>query len=358
MARKVIIESVIGVLLLGFLVTGIFAILAFRQPMANPLSVVVSATPTVNNEINDQAAGGGAPVSTAIPATVVVPAPAVVPTPAAPVTVANICGASGTISVLVIGRDETKWELPYGADAIRLVKVDFDQNKVTAFAYQHDLLLKTPGLVTYNTSQSRLGEAYYVVRGKEGDTREADSKATSAIAQILYDNFGVKADHYITMQENVLTEAVNTIGGVDVDVPAPVYSNREDLVLNLSAGKQTFDGATAQKYVRYLTNANTNDEWGRFSRQGVVLKGLLQRFKDPKVFTKIPDLYTQFQKSVVTDLSPAQIVSLGCMAKDMSFESVKMDTIPLDNITLHSDGMMTINNIDTAIKQIHESLGQ
>jgi LCP family protein required for cell wall assembly len=357
MAKKVIIESIIGIVLLGFLVTGIFAILAFRQPMANPLNVVVAATPTVNSEINSQTASEDALTSTPTAAATAPAAATATAVPTVPVTVANVCGSSGAMSVLVIGRDETQWELPYGADAIRLVKVDFDQKKVTVFAFQHDLLLNTPGLVTYNTSQSRLGAAYYVVRAKEGDMRAADTKASSAIAQILYDNFGVKADRYITMQENVLTDAVNTIGGVEVDVPAAVASDHVDLVLNLNAGKQTFDGATAQKYVRYLTNSNTNDEWGRFSRQGVVVKGLMQRLKDPSVYTKIPELYTQFQKSVVTDLSPAEIVSLGCMARDMTFETVKMDSIPLDLVTLHPDGTMTINNMDAVIKLIHASLG-
>ena len=160
------------------------------------------------------------------------------------------------MTVLMIGRDEHFWTPPYGADAIRMIKVDFGQKTVKIFAFERDLKLPTPSLdKKYNMSVYKLGPAYVLVREKEGQkTPGADIKATNEVAQILYDNFSIAPDHYITLEEGVLAEIVDISGGITVTVPNAI--KYPGLPLYLTAGTQSFDGRTAMLYSRYAKDGD------------------------------------------------------------------------------------------------------
>jgi hypothetical protein len=61
---------------------------------------------------------------------------------------------------------------------------------------------------------------------------------------------------------------------------------------------------------------------------------------DPAVFPKVPDLYTQFSKSNVTDLIPAQIVSLSCVAKGTTFSKILTFEVTKEMVTIKVDAVV------------------
>lgn len=321
MSKKIVLEIVAGLALLCLLVTGIVGVQAYRSPLAQPLSLTLAETAT--------------------------PAPAEAGQPTAPPTVVpaqkSTCGASGSQIVLVIGRDQTFWEPPYGADAIRVVKVDYTNNKVTVFAFPRDLLVKTPSLeATYKITEYRLGELYILVRNAEGNvTPEADEKASAALAQTIYDNFGLAVDQYITVEEGVLPQVIDTVGGIEITVPAAISGNG----LKINAGKQVFDGKTAMLYSRYLKDGlASQDEWGRLDRQALVLKGLATKLFQPKSLFVATDLFDQAKQTIVTDLSVEQIAALACLGKDMSMDNVTSETIERAQVNILADETMVIKD--------------
>ena len=281
--------------------------------------------------------------------------PAVILPSSTPPAITSICGGNGSMLVLILGRDEERWRYPYGVDLIRLIKVNFDQKTIAMYALPRDLLMKTPHLAEYQLTQSNLGPAYYYIRDIEGNDHSADVAATSAIAQIIYDNFGIEADHYMTVEESVLTDAIDTVGGINVVVPAAVNNDEPDLILHLEPGPQTMDGATAQKYVRYLVTDNSlSDEWGRFDRQAIIIKSLVEKLVTPAVFPKVPELFSEFKQKVITDLTPAQILQMACLAKTIPYDQIKADSITRDQVTIVGDSMVL--NDPEAISKIMEEL--
>lgn len=148
MSRKIVLEVVTGLVLLCLLITGIVGVQAYRRPLAEPLSLVLAATAVPATP----EAGQPTPPPTSVPST------------------AKTCGASGSLTVLVIGRDEHYWQPPYGADAVRVVKIDYSNKSVHVFAFPRDLLVQTPSLeAAYNFKEYRLGPLYTFIREKEGN---------------------------------------------------------------------------------------------------------------------------------------------------------------------------------------------
>ncbi len=325
MSKKIVFEIIAGLLLLALLVVGVVGFQFYRAPLAEPLSIVQAAP----------ASGGQAQTT---------------PTAAPAAASQKLCDMSGTMSVLMIGRDDYSWEPPYGADAVRLIKINFDNKTVKVFAFERDLLLATPSLEKpHGLAEYRLGPAYTFVRNKEGKKAPgADIKATNAVAQILYDNFGIAADHYLTIEETVLPEVIDTIDGITVNADEAI----NDGGLNVVVGDQQMDGKTAMLYSRYLKNGlASEDEWGRMQRQASVFKGIAVRLLEPDTFAKIPDLYKQVNKTVVTDLSPQQIQSLACAAKEIPASAVQLKTIESDQVDIEADETMVIKSMD-AVKTL------
>ena len=115
------------------------------------------------------------------------------------------------------------------------------------------------------------------------------------------------------------------------------------------------DGATAQKYVRYLVTDNSlSDEWGRFDRQAIIIKSLVEKLVTPAVFPKVPELFSEFKQKVITDLTPAQILQMACLAKTIPYDQIKADSITRDQVTIVGDSMVL--NDPEAISKIMEEL--
>jgi LCP family protein required for cell wall assembly len=316
MSRKIISQSIIGIFLVGLLGFGIMAGRAYKQPMASPLSVnVQQVTPTV-----------GAPAD-------------------------SNCGLSGSLIIMLLGRDDRVWVYPPGSDTIRYIKVDFSEKKVKAFTFFRDLLLATPSLkATYIFDQNRLGRVYQDVLDKEKGKLDADYLATNADAQTIYDNFALVADHYVTFKESMPWQIIDILGGIEVVLPADFHFE-SDFTLDLKAGKQIFYGDTAQKYMRALHTAVM--EWDRTDRQNIVLQGILKKIKDPTVVAKIPELYKLFLEGMVTDLTPEQILSMACLASQLDWDKdITLDEMAKEEVIIQADDSILIKDLPFMQKKV------
>ncbi len=229
----------------------------------------------------------------------------------------GMCGATGSLTILFTGVDFAGGVWPEGADAVRVVKVSFDRQKVSAVAFPRDLWLPTPGLAAQGMDHQRLGLAYeYTRQHTPGSERQKTIAATVAVGQALYDTFGVEADHYFTMQMANVAEMVDALGGVEVIVPEAFVSDRG---VSYPAGAQTLDGPRALEYVRTF---NPGGDEQRILRQNQFLWGVQKKLLRIGIVTRLPALLKQFERVVVTDLSPAQLLSLACMAEQVPPERI------------------------------------
>lgn len=363
MSRNVIIYgAIIGLLLIGLIAAAVVAVMAFRGASEVTTTTFGTETPSeVTFPTEDELTSStpivmGTPVPLVSPTSLATTAGTgteeIVPTATDTVSSASgeVCGMSGEMFILFIGQDGAKGLPPYGADAIRVVKIDFDMNRAAVFAFQRDLKLPTPNLqISYGISEYYLGSAYHAVYQRVAGQPNPHTTSTSAVAQIIYDNFGVKADHYVTLDENFVAKFIDEIGGIDVDVSEKFVTPN----YTFNPGSQHFNAMQTWEYITY--EVNKQDESKRLSRQDVVFDALWKKILSPSILSSVLDIYNIVSSSVVTDFSVEQITSLTCVFEQMPKDKVTFATFPNSMITQHSDRSMTLNDMNAAKRLVQDT---
>lgn len=264
----------------------------------------------------------------------------------------KVCNESGTRTILWIGDDVNHGVWPNGADLIRLVKVDYSNQKVIVITFPRDLFVKAVGLESQNIVEQRLGLIYFYGKQNAGSTTVADqlSAGSDVLAKTITSDFGVQPNNYLVMDMSLIASLVDSVGGIEVDLPAPVVGNDNT---TFPAGIQTLTGAQVVTFVSFL---KTDDEAPRFERQEIVIKAFLKKALSTDAITKIPDMIKQAGANLKTDLSVDQIINLGCMAQKVSADQIAFYNIEgSDFYTKNSDGEI-VPNTDVVVKFLQEKL--
>lgn len=224
-------------------------------------------------------------------------------------------------------------------------------------ALPRDLLVQTPDLADLNISESALGLAYhYRKEATKGNSRHAVTVATELLAQTIMDNFeypsSTKKYDYITLQLDEVGAMIDAIGGVPVDLPESITTEHG---VTFPAGKQTLDGALSVQYVRARLPGG---EPARLERQNLYLKALQDQVLSIGLLPKVPDLLKQFDKAIVTSLTPKQLQSLACMSEAVSKDQIEFHEIGLTNgLVTAGEGELLVPNVKLIKEALREWLG-
>jgi LCP family protein required for cell wall assembly len=259
-----------------------------------------------------------------------VPGPTLAPTISfATNTPPALCGGPNVMTILAIGSDARSDTYNYGlADVIRVVRVDFITPKVTVLEFPRDLWVQIPFIADNLDGQDheKLNQAY--LYGNPGDGFrywEDPSAGPGLLSLTLNINFGVSADRYIAVNMRTFEKIVDSVDGVDVNVPDKDTANATGLTI----GTHHLNGPEALKVAR-------NRQEGTFQRgnnQNLVLCALGDKILSPTVLPRIPDLIASFQDNIQTDFTPAQLGQLACLATKLPLENIAFASFPEELFT-------------------------
>lgn len=253
-------------------------------------------------------------------------------------TAPKTCGQIGSITVLLIGADKLGSSQPNGADAIRVIKSDFDSQRVTIVTFPRDLLVASGSSNNATQVQQKLGLTFYDgFTAASGTALEKNAVAAGVLAQLLQSNFGVHSQYYLTLQMDQFASMVDTIGGVELTIPIAITTDHN---VSFPAGTQTLTGAQALEYVSTL---NPGGEVARISRQNELLIALQKKLFSLETLSQVPTLLSQIQNSLITDLSLEQLTSLSCLAVTMPKENLVFGAITAPD--LMTDNVPNIEKI-------------
>jgi LCP family protein required for cell wall assembly len=241
------------------------------------------------------------------------------------------CFQRGSMTLLVIGLNHPDTELKTGrgADAVRLVKIDFDQKTVVMLPLPPDLYLTVPVPVAPETGQAILTEAVArLMRLADGDQTEKVRTAAAVVISIIDYNYKLKPDHYLVLDENGFVKVVDTLGGITIDVPNDL-NNITGQLGGIKAGWQKFTGQQALDYSRTSDSIDVGTDKPRTSRQDQVLQALAAQAARPSTLLMLPALYQAYRDFVVTDLGWGQMASIGCerVIAQNQITSVQVDSL-------------------------------
>lgn len=166
---------------------------------------------------------------------------------------------------------------------------------------------------------------------------------------------GTNIDYYVRVNYKVVKEVVDTIGGVEVDVPMDM--NYEDpyasppLSINLKEGVQKLDGDKALQFLRFR-KGYADQDMGRINAQQTFISALLDEMVSPKNITKVPGMIKDIFNNIDTNLSMSEMLSY---TKDLNkLSAKKMQLVVLEGEYTMEGGVSYLLTDDEEIAKVME----
>lgn len=141
---------------------------------------------------------------------------------------------------------------------------------------------------------------------------------------------GVPIDYYIKVKFEALEYLVDSIGGIEYDVPMRMYYSDpgQDLLIDLQAGPQTLDGEQAVGLVRYRKGYD-NQDIDRVKTQQEFCKVLIKKLvSTDTIFSNAAAYVTAFFRYIDTDVRVSDAIKYMSVLKDFNTDNIYTETIP------------------------------
>lgn len=219
------------------------------------------------------------------------------------------------VNLLVMGLDNEKSR----TDVILLFNFDPDRSKLNILSIARDTRVLDRGRFTKIN-------ALYSAGGEELVAREA-----RAIT-------GLPVNYYLTMDFKGFRKIVDTLDGVEFNVPFRMkYDDpSQDLHINLRKGVQMLDGDAAEQLVRYRKGNRAGQGYidgdiGRIRMQQDFIRCLIKQKLNFKYLNRMDDIFGILRKYVKTNIGLSDVAAyLGSLSR-MDADGVKTFTLPGDS---------------------------
>ena len=254
----------------------------------------------------------------------------------------------GTYSIILIGTDRRSNNWYGNSDAMILLTINDNTEKIYLTSLMRDLYANIPGV-----GVKKLNAAHANGGGP-------------LLVETLESNYALNIDNYATVDFNSMSTIIDLMGGVDIDVtvdegnvanryireicgiqgidPAPHYIQ--------SSGVIHLNGIQAVSYgrIRYVGNA----DYERTSRQREVLTSMLVKAKSLSV-GQLTDMFNRVVPLVTHNLEESTILELITKIPDVLQYEIIADRVPYDGL-YYSSNEMLIPDMEQTINRIYDTI--
>lgn len=241
--------------------------------------------------------------------------------------------ASGRVNILLAGVDDAA-KL---SDTLMIVSIDTKSKdkKAAMISIPRDLYVKIPGY-----GSNKINAAYSLGENKDNGEEGGGIALTKKTIESTFD---ITIHYYATLDFTGFQEAINDIGGVDVEVktaiddpfyPAPGYRGYEPF--SIEAGPQHLDGETALAYAR---SRETTTDFDRAARQQQIILAVKNKVLSTDVIldgNKTSKLRKVVDEHVHTDFSNREALKLADMWRNIPDASITRHVIDSSNFLVAS----------------------
>lgn len=363
MRGRAAILILLGILIVLGTVIGIIVIqLFYRQPFVPPstLAAMLSLTPVEGTP------GTSTPmrILTAtpseselqIPPATPLPSPELLNTPGpteTPGPLKEVCGKTGSYILLGILTDVTNPDLDNdGAIGFRVIQVDFSRERIIVYAIPPELVLPGANLQPYGRTSATLTDAFDIIYHAERSNADAVSLAANGIAQMINENLGILASHYMVVDTAAVEDFVVDTGSMDVKVSATYVSADFDF----PRGTQKMDGALIRRYI-VAKSSQRDSEWDRVLRQNDVINAFRNFAKDQDTTRLASNFINQREDGFISSLTFGQVRQLMCLANTIDSVRFRYFSMPVSRLELREDGTIIMADQQSLQANIANSLG-
>ncbi len=219
----------------------------------------------------------------------------------------------GRVNILLIGRGGAGQIAPDLTDTLLLASIDPVQNEASLISVPRDLYVQ--GSNDYGTKINTIYANAKQARLANGNDTDADKEAAeviglNALKRSVTEVLGIPVHYYVLVDFDSFERAIDTVGGITVDVQEPLYDQSVAWLLGgnplvAAEGLQTFDGERALLYARSRKGSARGD-FDRTARQREIIVALQQKVLSLGTFSnpfKIIELLDVLGDGVRTDLN-------------------------------------------------------
>lgn len=192
------------------------------------------------------------------------------------------------------------------------------------------------------------------------------SLAKYAVSQVS----GLRVDYFVALSFNGFVRAIDTLGGVEVDVPHmfddafyPIEGKEEESCglteediaavtatmsgllldekfscrfehLHFDAGEQVMDGATALKFVRSRKSPQSGGDFNRALRQQALLLGVREKVLSLNFIPKAWPVVNELGRDVQTDIGPGVASEKLQIVGDLREYEINQVVLTTDNVLI------------------------
>ncbi len=262
-----------------------------------------------------------------------IPTPAGTDTGATPAPMLPPWNGTDRLNILLVGTDQRGKE-SFNTDTMIVVSIDPKTDQVAMLQIPRD----TVGVPVPANAQGLWGTTYagkittwYTANMNRtnlwpGKTTQA--RGMAALKAILGQLYGLNINYYVMVNFQGFVDAVNTLGGLQVNVQIPVAEDSFPITdqvktrVYIPAGPQHMDGTQALVFARSRHGSNDFD---RGRRQQRVIVSLKEQANPQAVFANLTSLVSALKKSVKTDipLGPDVLPKLLSLAQKVDTKSIR-----------------------------------
>jgi LCP family protein required for cell wall assembly len=261
----------------------------------------------------------------------------------------NINTPSGQIKILILGSDYRPGR-GFRTDVIMLLTLNPRVGTATITSFPRDLWVSIPGvgMERINTAQAYGG--------------------FSLMSATLQSNFGFSPDYYVMTNFDGFKGIIDTLGGIDVNAAVTLVDecsvrSRVDGRGNctINAGMNHMDGETALWYVR---SRHSSSDFDRTRRAQEVIKAIFLKLMSMGAVNRAPEVYSEFNSSVETNLPLSTLVSLLPLASDLANDTSRIRGYAIGtgetyNYVVPGSGAMVLVPIQNSVMSIiYQALGE
>lgn len=231
------------------------------------------------------------------------------------------------LNLLVVGIDRSTEDGSASSDGVNdgmtdmIMWLHFDnENKSVS-------MLQIPRNIMVTTDRSVSGN--YQINAVAKTQGNSGYNNIDALAQLLYDQFKLECDGYVSIRLEALSELIDILGGIDVNVPEEIdYRNVKGGGNSyLPAGYQRLTGAQAEFFLRARKTYGTSD-LKRLEVQRYFYSALFARLRSMTV-VDIARMLPFMLTYVETDLSVSELVSVAVSMLKIHSDKICLARVPV-----------------------------
>ncbi len=236
---------------------------------------------------------------------------------------------NGFTNVVLLGEGDNNHDGIDLTDTIMIASFDAKHTKSA-------VLLSIPR-DTYVLSTEKMGKDrinslyrnYKISLERKGTTKsEASAESLRQLSTEIGTLIGLPIHGAVKVNFSGFEEAIDAIGGIDVDVPSDLVDteypgpNYTYQTFQIAQGPQHLDGATALKYAR---SRHSTSDFSRSGRQQQIIAAAAKKMKEGglvKNVRKMTELLSIMSKNIESTFTTRELLSLASMGKAIDMQNI------------------------------------